>query len=342
MAFRNTTICLIIILSALTLVVEVSLSYMGFPTSYSNIFMFDETAGYRFAPGKVIFSTSQRSYEVSIDSDGILDRYGQEKPEIVLLGDGVIAGLEQEPENRLAYLIGACTGKTTINLAVPGYGTVQQLIALDQWIKKNGPPETIFLVYNTTNDYFDNIQEWEGERIPGIMGTIGEYEFILPTNPSILGQWLRVIAWNSRLYTLFETNKQNSIAHRLIFPKQQKLLFSQRPSTDSEVGDQATRIAAAALHRLATEYEFDIQWIIWRDLSAENLNGINIDVAIFRLTELLGIPLEKLSIINSHQAANNEQWDKQWIHSGTRHANSKALRNIAKHVSDKLGRRSCL
>ena len=341
MALRHTAFCLIAGFSTLTLIVEVSLSYMGYPTSYSNIFMFDETIGYRFSPGKSIFAISEHNYEVRIDADGIFDRYGKEQTEIVLLGDGVITGLEQEPEDRLAYLIGSCTGKTTVNLAVPGYGTVQQLIALDHWIKKNGPPEMVFLVYNSTNDYFDNVQEWEGKRIPGISGTIDEHEYILPTNPSLIGTWLRIVAWNSRLYALYEKNKQDPIEHRPILPKQQKWLFSQRPPSDSEIGDQATHIAATALHKLSSEYEFDIQWIIWRDLPAENLNRVNIDIALDRLSKLLGIPLQKLTIINNHQTAGIEQWDKTWLHPGTRHANNKALRHIAKHAYGKLGKQSC-
>jgi len=218
MKLRRIVFRLVIIPSVLLLILEIVLSLLGYPASFSSVFMLDEVAGYRFAPGSHLFSISRRNYEVNIDADGIADRYGEGRAKIVVLGDGVVAGLEHGPEHRLGYLIGTSTGETTVNLAVPGYGTVQQLIALDRWIKRYGAPETVLLVYNTTSDYFDNVQGWEGERIPGISGPVDEYEYIRPNNPGLVGEWLRVIVWNSRLYTLYEISKQTSAEHLSIHP----------------------------------------------------------------------------------------------------------------------------
>jgi len=320
---------------------EIALKILGFPTSYSSIYRFDETLGYRYQPGTHKINIAQAIYEVKVDPVGIVDRYGEGHVKTLILGDGVIAGIEHRPEQQLAHLLGSCTGKSTVNLAVPGYGTVQQLIALEQWIKNNDAPEKVLLVYNTTNDYFDNIQNWESNRIPSIRKKEESYEYILPKNPNKVGEWLRLLSWNSRLYTLIEKSTKASTASPSPLPEQQKWLFSSQPPVDSAIGDRATRTAAKALQNLATEHNFEIQWLIWRDLPAEEQSNLNADIGLKRLSKLLEVPEEKLTVINGKPTTNNERWEKSWLHPGTRHSNKRGLQYIAKLQHNKSGAQPC-
>ncbi len=333
-------IVMLVSLLGLIAVTEVGLRITGHPASWSAIFEFDEMLGYRYRPGNHLFSISGEVYEVEIDGDGLVDRIGGPKVDVVILGDGVVAGLEARPQDRLAHLVGSFAGVATANLSVPGYGTVQQLISLEKWIEKHGAPKKVFLVYNVSNDYFDNVQEWEGSRVPGIAGEAGNSDIIAPINPGWLGVQIRRAAWNSRIITRLTAMKERRVGELSQMPKQQKLLFSNRAQPDARVGNVATQLAAERLNRIAAQHSIDMHFIFWRDVEVEEVSNVSAQFAMDNLQKLLGVP-SGIEVVIFPGATDALQWSRMWLHRGTRHANSAALRQVCSIILNRMGIPKC-
>lgn len=315
---------------------EAILGWANFPASWSSIYEFDDELGYRLASGIHNISIAGTTKTFFVDSDGIVDRYGNGNPDTLILGDGVIAGIEQVRGKRLADLLGRCTGKTVVNLSVPGYGTVQQLISLKRWLQRNIPPKQIFLVYNTTNDYFDNVKQWEGNRIPGIAKSLDDYRIVAPKNPNIMARAIREIVWHSRLLELVRL-KISDKGHRIhSFPEEQKWFFAKASRPDqSALGDEATGLAFDAFIKLQKKYGFDFQVLLWRDFLIENKESLNFNHAASRLKELTGGKLKITNLVSLLQQGDDQNMD--WLYLPTRHASDKAINYISSQIADKLG-----
>jgi hypothetical protein len=323
---------LIILISLL----EVILRWANFPASWTSIYQFDDELGYRLASGIHNVSISGTTKTFFVDADGIIDRYGDGNPDILILGDGVIAGIEQVRHKRLAYLVGRCTGKTVVNLSVPGYGTVQQLIGLIRWLQRSVPPKHVVLVYNTTNDYFDNVKQWEGNRIPGIARSADHYRIVTPDNPNVMGRAIREIFWHSRLLELLRLKRSGNLMRIPSFPEEQKWFFAtaSRPE-QSKLGDEATRLAFDAFVKLQKKYNFDFKVLFWRDTLAEKEEGLKIDDAISRLKKLTDGILNDNNFIYFDRIEDEKEWEEMYL--STRHASDKAIDYISLQIANEVG-----
>src|SRR2546422_7677562 len=96
------------VLVAVCALAEGAARAFGAPVPYSAIFQSDPVLGYRYVAGAVVaFSVGPARYRIEFDHEGLVDRAGPRPELVVILGDGVVAGLELPPERRLARLVAA-------------------------------------------------------------------------------------------------------------------------------------------------------------------------------------------------------------------------------------------
>src|SRR2546427_657205 len=115
----------------------------GAPQAYTAIYQYDEVLGYRYVTARAVeFAVGAERYRVEFDGDGVLDRAGRRPEPIVILGDGVVAGLELPREQRVASLVASASRRGAVNLAVPGYGLLQEVLRLERWLTTHDSPRT--------------------------------------------------------------------------------------------------------------------------------------------------------------------------------------------------------
>lgn len=319
-------------------VVEAGLRYVGYPASYSGLFTFDKELGYRYAPGNRRFFTGNDRYSVFIDRYGILDHVGRGQAEVLILGDGFVAGLELPAAERLATRVYNSSKLKTLNLSVPGYGTVQQWLAMRRWITENGPPDHVFIVYNFANDYFDNVPAWESSRVPGVQAEGSNFSLVPPVQPSAAGQIARKIYWNSRVCSVLAHASKRFFPVNSAMPEQQKLLYSTKMSDDSSRGNEATRFAVDKIKALRDQHGFTLTWIGWRDLGLELQGGVSQEeglIAEQNIEVILGEERFWKQIIKASPKSAEEvhSWEEKWLHPGTRHASSATIERIAARIA---------
>jgi len=117
------------------------------PLPYSAIFQLGPMLGYRFVAGAAVgFAVGADRYRVEFDDDGVIDRAGPRPEEVVILGDGVVAGLELPAERRIARIVASASRSGAVNLAVPGYGLLQEVLRLERWLATREPPRAVVVV----------------------------------------------------------------------------------------------------------------------------------------------------------------------------------------------------
>ena len=337
MKLFKTLIIFILGLNILIFLTESILCNFNYPSSHLSIYKFDENIGYKYSQGLYCIDIGPKHVKIDVDEDDIIDRYGEGPAEIIILGDGVIAGLEYEPEKRLGHIIGSTSNKTTVNLSVPGYGTVQQLIAFETWLKHHNVPKYLVILHNLTNDYYDNVQNWEGNRVPTVKETNNGYDYILPRNPNYFGRTIRYLFWSSRSYNLlFKAKPVPQIATSII-PKEQRYVYNEKFEKCAENGNSVLRITSKAIKKLALKYNIKIMWLIWRDYEAEYLSELNGDIALQNISKLTGINLNDLIVVNSiEKDFDQKKWRTDWINSFSRHATEEGLEKISIIISNRM------
>lgn len=88
--------------------------------------------------------------------------------------------------------VGKMYGQNVVNLSLPGNETVQQLIALENYLQKHAAPEYVLLVYNSTNDYFDMYNSGKSTQIPGL--EYDQEEYVRPSIPGLYGRLVQGMA----------------------------------------------------------------------------------------------------------------------------------------------------
>lgn len=310
----------------------------GYPQNYSALFTFDKDSGYRFASGQHSFISGNEQHSLRIDRYGILDHFGSGRAEVLILGDGVTAGMELPTAKRLASRVHGGTQLKTLNLSVPGYGTIQQWLAMRSWIDANGAPDHVFIVYNFTSDYFDNVPAWEGTRVPGVTSDGTTESLLAPQLPSENGQKLREILWQSRLWNLFSQLLRQVFPNEVTIPEQQKLLYSTDISPESQVGDDATQFAVKKITELREKYGFTLTWLGWRDIGLEKRAGLTLEmgsIAENRVEKLTGDGASWKHIFKDLPESPEEikSWEEKWLYPGTNHASSEAIARIAARIA---------
>jgi hypothetical protein len=313
----------------------------GAPQPYTATFKFDAVLGYSYvASQSVEFALGRDRYRVEFDEDAVIDRSGARPEAVVILGDGVVSGLELPREERLAALVAAGGGTGAVNLAVPGYGLLQEVLGLERWLGTHDRPRLVVVVQNFANDLIDNVPEWEGtSAIPGIRRkSPSELELVPPTLRSGAYRWLASIAKTSRFYGASETLR--SRVHQAGLAAQQVWLYAKEPPPELERGLDALRWSGRRLQMLAERYQFSvvvIDWVdwplLWRAVDApveqQRLARARVQQATGFGSWLLQAPIPD----GAQQLAH---WDRQWVIEANRHANAAGILAVSQAIVDRL------
>ncbi len=157
--------------------------------------------------------------------DSNLGWKGQEKilqgapggPEVLVLGDSFTDGMGVPPENMwYAGLWEAVPGSTVTAYAGPGYGTLQELLALKGYVSRGFSPQLI-VVQLCTNDILNNYFELDRasllQRAPAPRPYLENGE-IMVKFPRNYGWFLEPLISYSRLAYRFETRWEEKTAER--------------------------------------------------------------------------------------------------------------------------------
>lgn len=159
-------------------VVEIGLRVYGF--SYPEFYIVDARRGYALRPGVEGWYRKEGEAYVRINSHGMRDRELSKTKSpntlrIAVLGDSYAEAL-QVPfeksfcavlERKLRECPGSAGGEIEVlNFGVSGYGTVQELITLREYVWQYSP-DIVLLAVTTNNDISDNVRELKGvDQIP--------------------------------------------------------------------------------------------------------------------------------------------------------------------------------
>lgn len=123
----------------------------------SNV-VFDPVLGYRLAPNlnkpfhNVEFKTLVRTNSLGFrDDDKSLAN-----PDVLFLGDSYVFGWGVEEENGVEKRFEKLTGKSVLNMGVPGYSNIQELMMLFKWSDAAKHYAHDIYLFFSTNDLIDN------------------------------------------------------------------------------------------------------------------------------------------------------------------------------------------
>jgi hypothetical protein len=330
-------------LAAVCLLAEGVARLLTAPLPYSAIYRPDPVLGYRFVAGAAVgFAVGADRYRVEFDGDGVIDRAGPRPEQVVILGDGIVAGLELPAERRIARLVASAGRAGAVNLAVPGYGLLQEVLGLERWLASHEAPRFVVVVQNFANDLIDNVPTWEGaEALPGV-GRRGNssLELIPPRLASLPYRWASSAAHASHLYGLYEAARWRPAEPRL--PDQQRWLYAKDPPQELERGLEALRWSGQRLRMLAARHRFlviVVDWVDWPLLwSAVDEPVERQRMASARVQQAIGYPTYAVDALVP-EPAQIGRWSPQWVIESTRHANSAATAVLARAIVDRLGSR---
>lgn len=329
----NRIIAIAFLVLGLVLVsLESAARYFDYPRPYSALFAYDAKLGYRSpANTRVVFQTGEHTHTVVFDSDGITDRAGNIDAEIAILGDGVIAGLELPTQDRMAnQLSRLIDGAGVINLSVTGYGTIQQALLLEEWLESEKiKPKAVFLVFNLSNDFIDDIREWDGSSVPNVSLNDRSNKILPPILPSL---YHRIFAEIWRKSTVAGFLSTHSTHGKAMQPRSSSPLIDLVDDLkihDLPRGLAGTKVGFEQLKILSIRYGFKLYGTIWRDpRELEPLdNGLISQLASRIKTIPCGIYWIELGFPN--KIISTEKFDAHYLANGTRHANTLATKMLS-------------
>jgi hypothetical protein len=315
----------------------------GAPLPYSAIFQLDPVLGYRHVVGREVgFAVGPARYRVEFDMDGVVDRAGPRPEPVVILGDGVVAGLELPRERRLGRLVASAARSGTVNLAVPGYGLLQEVLSLERWLSTHQSPRVVVLVQNFANDLIDNVPDWEGvAALPGV-GPEGAspLELIPPKLPMAPYRWASSVARASHVYGLYQAARWQPAKPRLA--SQQLWLYAKDPPRELERGLAALRWSGQRLRDLAGRHRFAvivIDWVDWPLLWSSVDEPVERQrMASARVQRAIGYPTHPVEALVP-PGAQVAEWSALWVIASSRHANQAATAVLSRAIVDRFGSR---
>jgi len=317
---------------------EMLARYIGAPQPYSALYVYDEILGYRSPANKqVTFSAGESTYSVYFDGEGIADRAGEHGAEIVILGDGVTAGLEVQPQDRLAHQLSRLLGgKGVVNLSITGYGTIQQALLLEDWLARQQiRPKQVILVFNLANDVIDNVREWDGAGAPNVSLAKRDGVVLPPTLPSVFHRKAAALYHESRLAGYLSNLNNHPSDERI--PSQLTDLFAPQLSDEMKSALLGTRAGFAKLEKLSHKYAFELRGVFWvdrgllGDVGSESIaNAVN---HIQHLTT--GVKWTAADDL-SEKVMKGKAWNDSAFVAGTRHANALEMERIAQQMKATL------
>lgn len=309
---------------------ELVLRSRGGPVAYTALFVDDDSLGYACAPNLDAPVRSGVTRAVRSDASGVSDRSAGGVPNVVLLGDAVIAGLELDERARLAHRLGTALRRPTVNLACPGYGTLQEALVLRRWANRVAREGIVVVAFNLTSDVVDNVPEWDGPNVPGIEGSGTKFTLRLPRGRSLPARWVATLAKASRLYGAF-TLRQTTTRNPVMMP-QQRWLFDEQPPAELERGLSALTQSARLLQRTADSAGLrviPVLWVDWGavpgpDRAAAAIRGIQ------RVEERTGWRFANSGRVTL--PADIPMWERRMFAPGTRHASREAVDSISAEI----------
>lgn len=313
---------------------EIAARYFGGPQPYSALYIYDEILGYRAPVNKqVTFAAGKHTYSVFFDEDGIADRAGERDAEVLILGDGVTAGLELPPQDRIAYQLSRLLGgKGVVNLSITGYGTIQQALLLEDWLVHHKVhPKHVMLVFNLSNDVIDNVREWDGAGEPNVSLANHDGVILPPILPSVFHRQAAEFYHESRLAGYLSNLDHHPVDEQM--PSQLMGLFAPQLSEEMKNALLGTKAGFAKLEQLSQKYAFKLHGVFWLDKGLfENIPIENVAYAMRRIQQLsLGVEWSA-SVIPDEGNLSGKIWNDLNLVKGTRHANSLITKNIAQQL----------
>ena len=329
----------LLIMGSVILGIEYSARYFSCPQPYSALFAYDEKLGYRPPISRQItFAAGRHTYTVTFDENGIADRAGEGDVEVVILGDGVTAGLELRPQDRMAYQMSRLLGdKSVVNLSVTGYGTIQQALLLEEWLTAGKiKPKTVFLVFNLSNDFIDDTREWDGSTVPNVSISdtdLGIQPPILPGKPYHIAAEL----WRgSALAGCYANYRQHEVSRSTASSPHLVTLVKNLRATDQSVALAGSKAGLVRLQELGETYGFHIYASFWQDQGElVSLDPSDRLLLIERIKSLAPNIIWLNGMINAGSDSLGE-WDKKYLTPGVRHANQHALLVLSQSLSARL------
>ncbi|WP_301102381.1 hypothetical protein [Propionivibrio sp.] len=315
---------------------ESAARYFDYPQPYSALFAYDVKLGYRSpANTRVIFQTGEHTHAVVFDNDGIADRAGNKDAEIAILGDGVIAGLELPPQDRIANQLSRLNdGVGVINLSVTGYGTIQQALLLEEWLESGKiKPKAVFLVFNLANDFIDDIREWDGSTVPNVSLSDQSNKILPPILPPLYYRIFAKIWRKSAVAGFIPIHSIHSAVLLPPSPSRLPYLIEELQTNDLPRGLAGTKIGFEQLKILSTRYGFKLYATIWKDpRELELLDNSSIS----KLESNVKIISSSIHWIESdffNRITTNEKFDAHYLTDGTRHANAVATKGLSENFT---------
>lgn len=307
-------------------------SMVGWPQPSASLFAYDAKLGYRYpASTRIDFETSGIAYTVEFDRDGVADRWQGKGGLVYLLGDGLIAGLELPADKRLAYRLGEMTGKTVVNLAVTGYGAIQQERLLRGYFLQGNSPDHVVLVMNLDNDLIDNVREWDGAGLPSVSIHDDQQRIQEPQQHDWMFRVARNMMMKSRLYGKFRQLQSGNVVEVLPDPRTLALL-DEWNSEQSEKAFSIMKNAIARVAHAAADRHANFVLILWIDPA---IRASAPEKAVRDIADALvaGLPEDSVSVFVCDVCAVG----KDYYVSGVRHFGSAATAELATYLSRIIG-----
>lgn len=312
--------------------------YAGAPQPYSALYVYDEILGYRSPVNREVnFAVGKETYTVFFDDEGITDRAGDIDPQLIILGDGVTAGLELPLKDRLAHQLSHLLGgKGVVNLSVTGYGTIQQALLLEEWLAGHqARPKHVILVFNLSNDVLDNVREWDGDRVPNVSLAKGDGEVLPPILPNVIHRKVAALYRESRLAGYLSNRTNYPLDDQL--PSQLAGLFEHQLSDEMKKALLGTRAGFEKLEKLSFQYNFELRALFWVDYGLiKGVKNESIAHAVSNIRQLSS----GVKWVGSDDLINKNielgKWENSLLLSGTRHANAQATKAVAHQMRGSL------
>jgi len=151
--------------------------------------IFDPVIGYRLKPGlDKSFNNLEFSSTIHTNSLGFRDdEVSLQNPDVLFLGDSYVWGWGVEEQDDVEKQYEKITGKKALNLGVPGYGSIQEMLMLFKWAKVAPPAGKSIVLFFCANDIYDNENTSFG-AFPYFKETNGHISLSSPTEEGF-NQW---------------------------------------------------------------------------------------------------------------------------------------------------------
>jgi len=151
----------------------------------------ESTRGWEFVPDRevrVVYSGGI-NHTINLNQDGFRDsdfRLKNEDAKVMVIGDSFVSNISVEDREVFTQVMEEqLSGTSVYNLGVNGYGQVQELLLLQEWLPLIDPDLIVLLIY-LRNDFTDNVAKFPW-LFPRPTATFGSDNEVLIKAPSFDG-----------------------------------------------------------------------------------------------------------------------------------------------------------